>query len=286
MKKGATLLLLVQWTLCCFPLMSQADINNYLSIYDTIYLHSDYSGEKYHVHTMQPDQTLYSLAKFYGLHVEDLYYHNIGLRERNYEIGSPIKIPIPNRAIVRYRDTDFNPQKFIPVYYVVKRGDTMFRISKVLFRMEVDEMLARNGLETANISPGQILHVGWMSIEGIPESFRQGGGGPLARRNLAMKSIYRYQLNGRKPIPSQGVAYWKKDSPDDGDFYALHDKAPINSVISISNPMTRRTLYAKVIGRLPNTDLGPNVKVVISPLSAKFLGAKDPRFFVKINYMR
>ena len=50
--------------------------------------------------------------------------------------------------------------------------------------------------------------------------------------------------------------------------------------------MTRRTLYAKVVGRLPNTDLGPNVKVVLSPIAAKFLGARDPRFFVKIDYIR
>ena len=264
--------------------MVAGDSLNYLSVKDTIFLHADFTSEKYHIHTMAPNQTLYSLARFFGLRVEDLYYHNQGLRARNYEIGTQIKIPIPNRAIIRYRDQGFDPSKHVPVYYVVKRGDTMFRISKRFFRMEVDEMIARNGLESANISPGQMLFVGWMNIEGIPDSMREGGGGPLARRNQAMKSLYYHKLGGRKPKITQGVAYWKKRAKDDGDFYALHDRAPINSIIAIDNPMTKRTLYAKVVGKLPPTDLGPNVVVMVSPLAAKYLGAIDARFFVKVHY--
>ena len=191
-------------------LANPLDSLEFLSPYDTVYLHSDFTNEKFLLHTMQPQQTLYSLAKFYGLHVEDLYYYNMGLRERNMEAGRIIKIPIPNRAIIRYKTHEYVAGQYIPVYYVVKRGDTMFRISKVLFRMEVDEMVARNGLETTDLVPGQILHIGWMNINGISSEVRSGGGGPLARRNQAMKSIYYRQVSSKNQSIVRGLLIGKR----------------------------------------------------------------------------
>ena len=82
---------------------------------------------------------------------------------------------------------------------------------------------------------------------------------------------------------TQGVASWSKSNYQNNDLYVLHRKAPINSYIEINNPMKRKTTYAKVIDRIPdgtNTD----VEVVLSPATAKMLGARDPKFFVKIKY--
>ena len=50
--------------------------------------------------------------------------------------------------------------------------------------------------------------------------------------------------------------------------------------------MNKRRVYAKVIGRIPENVYGSDVVVVISPTVAKFLGAKDPRFLVKLRYLR
>ena len=101
-----------------------------------------------------------------------------------------------------------------------------------------------------------------------------------------MKSIYQRQSNYKREVLEQGVAFWKKASEEDSDFYAFHDEATINSVIAVTNPMSRRTLYAKVVGRIPIGSYGPNTKIIVSPLAAKFLGAVDPRFYVKIRYLR
>ena len=258
----------------------------FLSNEDTIFLHSNLYLEKYFLYELKPAQTLYSVARFYGLHLNDLYYYNIGLRDSNTGAGSKVKIPVPNRAITRYKTSDFNLDEFIPVYYVVKKGDTMFRIAKSLFRMELEEIRVRNNLPSNTIHVGQVLHVGWMSKYGIPDSFRKSTNGPLDRRNEAMKTVYNNQMSYKNELTEQGVAYWNKTSKEDSDFYALHDTAPLNSVIAINNPMSRRTLYAKVVGRIPLENYGPNIKVIVSPLAAKFLGAVDPRFFVKIRYLR
>jgi transcription elongation GreA/GreB family factor len=73
---------------------------------------------------------------------------------------------------------------------------------------------------------------------------------------------------------------------DETDLMAMHRKAEVGSVISIYNPMSRRTVYAKVVGRIPDTVYKDDVIVVVSPLVAKLLGAIDPRFFVKVKYHR
>ncbi len=279
--KIATSLLI---TSSCYAMTG--DSLNYLTTNDTIFLHSNFFKEKIFIHEMEVNQTLFSLARFYGLTVEQLYYYNNNLRAGNIDPGSKVRVPIPNRAIHRYIARNVNPREFIPVYYIAKKGDTMFRIAKVLFRMEIEEMMARNGLETTTIHVGQLLHVGWMNINGIPPDYRFVPQGPLYKKNRAMRSVFEKEAQYKSQHQGQGVAAWKPDGDKNSDFYALHNNAALNSTIAITNPMSRRTCYAKVIGRIPITTYDPKVKVVLSPLAAKFLGAKDPRFFVKLRYLR
>ena len=262
------------------------DSLNYLTRFDTIFLTTNAFQEKIFTHRIAPKQTLFSLAKFYGLSINDLYYYNPGIRNKTVSVGTPINIPIPNSSIQRYKGADFVPWKFIPVYYIVKKGDTMYRIAKHYFRMPIEDLMSRNGLEDMTMKVGQLLHVGWMKLGGISESQRKVAGGPLAERNRAMRMLYMQKTNGKKTYDEQGAAAWKHNAKNDTDFYALHLKAPINSVIEVINPMTRRTVYAKVVGRIPITTYDENVKVVLSPLAAKFLGAKDPKFFVKVKYAK
>ena len=162
----------------------------------------------------------------------------------------------------------------------------MYRIAKVYFRIPINEMLTRNNLETVELKVGQLLHVGWININGISEDSRKNKGGPMARRNFAMKKVYLRDSNGKKEKTQRGPAAWKKNSKEESDLYALHRYARKNSVIAVENPMTKRTVYVKVIGKIPDAAFGYDVKVVLSPLAAKLLGAKDPRFFVHVKYYK
>lgn len=260
------------------------DSLHYLLPQDSVILTSGNYGEKIFSHYLEKGQTLYSLAKFYGLTVEELYYYNPGLREVSVKLHQGIYIPIPNRAISRYLPEGHDPNEYIQVYYAVKKGDTMYSISKHFFRIPIETLMERNELTTNQLKSGQLLKVGWININGIPEDYRQITGGPMAKRNFAMKKVYLREANGKKEKTQQGVAFWQKHSKEEADFYALHRKAPINSVIAVENPMTKRTVYVKVIGRIPDAAYGYDVVVVLSPLMAKLLGAKDPRFFVHVNY--
>jgi len=273
-----------------FPLYLQAfftgDSLNYLSLKDTIFITTGNYQEKIFEHHISRNQTLYSLAKFYGLSLAEVYYYNPDLEDAEISIDQAIKIPIPNRAIKRYKGTDFEDDKHIPVCYKVKTGDTMYGISKRVFETPIDTILARNNLTTSTISPGQISKMGWMNIEGIPESYRKFRGHPLWKNNKVYRNHYHQARQIKKEYLERGIAHWQKESNQQGEFLALHRKAPINSIIAINNPMNNRTLYVKVIGRIPNAVYENNVIVVISPKAALLLGGRDANFFIKMRYLK
>jgi len=50
--------------------------------------------------------------------------------------------------------------------------------------------------------------------------------------------------------------------------------------------MNNRTVYAKVIGRIPSRAYGSDVETIITPYLADLLDAKDPRFFVEVKYLK
>ncbi len=272
-----------------FPclLYATGDSTRYLTPKDTIFIYTGSTGDKIFEHTIEKKQTLFSLGKFYGLSVEELYFYNTDLEAQSIKLHQKIRVPIPNRAILRYKTADFQPDQYIPVYYVVQRSETMFRISKYHFQMPMEEIMARNNMTSPDLKEGQQLFVGWMSLEGIPEEARAGSlGGPNNRRNNALRKIFERNTYESSLYHSSGAAFWRTNSGEGFDFFALHRSARVNSIIEITNPMKERKVYAKVAGKIPETAYDDDVIIVVSPMVARLLGAKDQRFFVKLRYQK
>jgi len=240
-------------------------------------------GKKFLQHPVKAKQTLFSLAKYYGLTLEELYEQNIQFRtDPTLRTGARVKIPIPNRALKRYKNSKFVISRNVPVYYVVQPGDNLYQICKRNFGMPVDSILKRNKLKDNNIRPGQLLLVAWMGVDGIPVEWR-----PVRTftKNDAMKERFEEEKKHKKEVVSQGVCFWQKDSKEKGDLYAMHREAAIGTTMAITNPMGGRTVFAKVIGRIPS-GYESNIEVILSPEAARTLGARDPRFFVKVKFLK
>jgi hypothetical protein len=83
----------------------------------------------------------------------------------------------------------------------------------------------------------------------------------------------------------KGVATWIDDaSLDPNKKLVLHRIAPIGTVIKITNPMTNRTTFAKVVGRFTDNEATKDVIIVMTKNVADALGAYDKRFRVNISY--
>lgn len=241
------------------------------------------NGKKFIQHPVKAKQTLYTISKYYSLSMEELYANNPSLSTNpTLSAGTRLKIPIPNMAIKRYKNAKFMASKNAPIYYVVQEGDNLYGICKRNFNMPVDSIVKRNNLKGSSIRPGQTLLVAWLGTEGVLPEWR-----PVRQhtKSSALKEKYDLEKTKRKEVASQGVCFWQKDSKEKGDLYALHREAAIGTPICVINPMGERSVYAKVIGRIPN-GYERNIEVVLSPEAARNIGALDPKFFVKVKFLK
>ena len=276
--------------LSCFAFQNlfaqNTDGLNYLTSKDTIYIDFSEYQEKLMSHVIKPGQTLYSLAKFYGLNIDELFFYNPDLEGKVISVGQKVTIAVPNQAIKRYKTSNFIEEDHIPVLYKVKPGDNLFRISRIHFKMPVDSVMSRNHLLDFNLTPGQYLQLGWMNIHGIPHSMRKFQGSAAHKKNQLNRRAFNQQTHVKKRYNEQGKAYFQKGSKQKTDLYVLHRTAPLNSVISVTNPLTRRTVYAKVIGKIQDSVHRSDVILVLSNEVAKQLGAVNAFFFVKAEYYK
>ncbi len=87
-------------------------------------------------------------------------------------------------------------------------------------------------------------------------------------------------------INEQGLAFWHKELKGSNGLFVLHRTAPKGSVIKITNPMFNSSVYAKVVGTVSSNNYPDDVMIVVSPEVASKLGARDARFFAKIQYIK
>jgi LysM repeat protein len=275
------LFFLFSWTLCAQEEAKEQQ-TPLLTAKDSVLLVVE-NGKKFILHTIKPKQTIFALSRYYSISPTELYEHNPAHQtDPNLKTGERIKVPVPNKAIKRYKKTGFVKSKNASIYYVVKPGDNLYHICKRNFDMDPDTIIKRNRLQGKEIRPGQRLHVGWIGTEGIPAEWRP-------KRKTTQSDIWKGRFDKDKQkhgaVESQGVCFWPQDSRENSDLYALHREARIGSIIEIVNPMGSHRVYAKVIGRIPD-GYERNIEVIASPETCRKLGSRDPRFFVKVKYYK
>lgn len=87
-------------------------------------------------------------------------------------------------------------------------------------------------------------------------------------------------------VDKKEVAFWDKHIHDNGKIYALHNTAAIDSYIELYNPLVKRSVKAKVVGRIPFGAYTDDVQLIISPRAAQALGALDERLRVEVQYYK
>ncbi len=281
MRKG--ILCAVYMLVSFYTIGMPVDTAGYLSFRDTVYLQVE-EGEKIYLHTIQRGQTLFSLARFYGMHYQELQFLNPGLGEQ-VSVGRQVRIPIPNRAILRMLPWGAQRSQFAPVAYRVKKGDTLFGIGRY-FKLPAEEISKRGGINGNALQPGMVIPIGWLSVSGVREEDRTAPVHPMLKRNLPYRQRFEAAAKSGKVRNLQGPAYWQKGASEGGtSFFVRFNEAPAHTVIEITNPMNQSKIFAEVLGPIPPTIYDPRVVAVLSPAAAKMLGARDPQFFVKIRYI-
>ena len=87
-------------------------------------------------------------------------------------------------------------------------------------------------------------------------------------------------------IDTKQVAQWNKNIADNGELYVLHNTAAIDTYMELYNDLVKRSVRAKVIGKIPFGAYTNDVKLIVSPRAAAALGALNERFRVQVKYYK
>lgn len=70
----------------------------------------------------------------------------------------------------------------------------------------------------------------------------------------------------------------------DGKYYALMNNVPVGTIVKITFSSTQKTVYAKVLGQMPEMKESLGLTVRLSDAAASELGAENGKFYVDVKY--
>lgn len=116
--------------------------------------------QKIYIHKLKQYETLYQLSRIFDLPV--VYLQKINQIDHNAILatGSEIIIPVKDQIISsqKINDTD------VPVIYQVKERETIFRISRIYFDKQIEDIKHLNNLKDLQLDIDQQLQIGWIDL--------------------------------------------------------------------------------------------------------------------------
>ena len=70
----------------------------------------------------------------------------------------------------------------------------------------------------------------------------------------------------------------------DGKYYALMNNVPVGTIVKVTFTSTQKTVYAKVLGQLPEMKESLGLTIRLSDAAASELGAENGKFYVDVKY--
>lgn len=168
------------------------------------------------------------------------------------------------------------------ISHEVKTGQTLFSISGQ-YNAKVEDIINWNGLTSNNLRVGQVLKVGraepgpsQVPIVGEPRVVTQAEDMHVVPDGASS--------GGFKNIKEVGQAELIEGTGGHKKYLVLHRTAPVGTIMRVKNEENDATIFARVVGTLPET--GDNSKLVIKLSQAAFdqLKAVNGRFPVEVMY--
>ncbi|MDF2159357.1 LysM peptidoglycan-binding domain-containing protein [Algoriphagus sp. CAU 1675] len=168
------------------------------------------------------------------------------------------------------------------ISHEVKSGETLFSISSQ-YGAKVEDLINWNGLSSNNLRNGQVLKVGRAEVGaakvpviGEPKIVSSPGEMYVVPDGASS--------GGFKNIRETGQAQLIEGTGGHKKYLVLHRTAPVGSIIRVKNEQNDITIFARVVGTLPET--GDNEKILIKLSQAAYdqLKAVNDRFPVEVLY--
>jgi len=268
-------------------------------------------------HTVKPKEYLGIIAKQYGITVDELKAAN-DLTSNNLQIGQVLKIPAktnePTTTAPIATTTTVNPKptetkvaevkptetkttiptsantqtanKTEPTFeHIVANGETIYSIAQK-YQLTTYQLKNYNNLTSNDLTVGQKLIIKGekpVVATNSDDTDEEPSESPSTLKNPNLKrpaAVY-----GLNRIEEKGTGIWINDPDlDPNKMLILHRTAPVGTIIQITNPMTNRSTFAKVVGKFTENETTKDVIIVMTKAVADAVGALDKRFFCNLAY--
>jgi LysM repeat protein len=261
-------------------------------------------GKKVILHKLEPKDNYFSIGRRYNIKPSIIIKFN---SNASMQVGNTIKVPTELPFVSTTLPAGNNTNAAITTdtntpatEYRVSAGETLYAIAR-RFNIKVEDIVSQNSLKTNSLQPGQILRIKMAPATAaptpVPVIVQQTQVLQQAKRDTAITNQADSSALADRRLPSnrygiterneKGVATYMDDAGmglDPNKKLVLHRTAPVGTVLKITNPMTNRTTFAKVVGRFTENEANKDVVIVLTKSAADALGALDKRFHVNISY--
>ena len=252
-------------------------------------------------HVIKAKENLNLLAEKYGTTVDEIKRLN-GLSSNNLRIGQVLKIPNANNVVVEnvpavavppVVKTSTKPVVEQPVpkasttgglEHNVLAGETIYSIAKK-YGLTTYQIKTANNLTGNEVTVGQKLII--KDAKPAAETFSEEETEPTTDQNTIKDPSLRAPASkyGLTQIEQKGTGIWIADQDlDPNKMLVLHKTAPVGTIIKVTNPMSNRSTFAKVVGKYTENETTKDVIIVMTKAVADAVGALDKRFYCNINY--
>nr|WP_276902559.1 LysM peptidoglycan-binding domain-containing protein [Pedobacter kyonggii] len=275
------------------PATKNIDENKVVAAVEEKPLQENKSTDAAGTHTVLRNETIFTIAKQYGITAYQIRKLN-DLPDNAITIGQVLKVPggiitdvqVPKEKQAEAKVKEAPAAKEESFIHTVATGENIFTIAKK-YNLTAYQIRTANKLEDNAIKVDQKLIIPKppqpKSVNDLSKEEQENEPDSTMIKDPKLRrdpSVY-----GLSQIEEKGTAVWIADQDLDGTkMLVLHRTAPVGRVIKITNPMTNRTTFAKVVGKFTENESTKDVIIVMTKAVADSLGALDKRFFCNLTY--
>ncbi|SMO44116.1 septal ring lytic transglycosylase RlpA family protein [Solitalea koreensis] len=258
----------------------------------------EYKGKPVILHKVESKETYYSIARKYGVSPTEL----IEFNDNNpVRIGDTLKVNKKN----------LTAKKLTPgaktIEHSVASGETLFSIARK-YGVSVESIKQQNNLSESGIKIGEKLKISAATakpdehpvvVKAVEAPQKQTAKVVTSSERPVETPITKNSdtTDANEPVESSipirtgreikelGMGTWISDNDlNQAKSVALHHSAPTGTIIKITNPMSNKSVFVKVVGNFPENSDTKNVLIVISKSAANLLGVRDQKFRIELSY--
>lgn len=273
-------------------------------------------------HVVQSGDTFFNISKKYELSLDSLMAIN-KLQSTALSLGDTLIVGVKDNAnnslssVIEKVDIERKPidnaidiiqEKVGDQLHFVKASETLYSISK-LYNIDFNAIKKLNNLSTNELDIGQKLIISknpqTEGTEIVEEAVEAGikieeesvedsviaVPEPIKIDTLFVKtdnSRFKERIEKMGNLDKtveEGFAMKIPNTEDTRKYLALHRNAPIGTVIEVKNQMNDLSIFARVVGKLPETGLNRNVLLRVSNAAFERLKAIDAKIPVEIGFV-